>query len=155
MAPAKSPELRLADFLPYRLSVAANAVSQVVARAYRETHGLSTPQWRVMAVLAAGGALTQQHLARRTRMDKVTVSRAARELAARELVQRVRSDSDGRSLRLTLTAGGRRVYRAIVPAALEAQKVVLDGLRADERRQLLELLQRLERAAEQALGVEE
>ena len=44
--------LRLRDYLPYRLSVAANAVSQLIARAYKEQFGLTVPQWRLLAVLA-------------------------------------------------------------------------------------------------------
>ena len=36
--------LRLDDYLPYRLSVAANAVSQLIARAYVERFGLTVPQ---------------------------------------------------------------------------------------------------------------
>ncbi|HEV7986046.1 MAG TPA: MarR family winged helix-turn-helix transcriptional regulator, partial [Steroidobacteraceae bacterium] len=67
--------LRLQDYLPYRLSVAANAVSRVIARAYERQFGLKIPQWRLIAVLADEGPLTQQALCGRTVMDKVTVMR--------------------------------------------------------------------------------
>ena len=52
-------ELRLDAYLPYRLSVASNAVSGLIARAYQDRFGLSVPQWRVICVLAEDGGLTQ------------------------------------------------------------------------------------------------
>src|ERR1700683_2186851 len=72
--PTKAVErLQLQEYLPYRLSVAANAVSRLIARAYEDQFGLTIPQWRVMAVLGDEGARTQQSLCGRTLMDKVTV----------------------------------------------------------------------------------
>ena len=44
---------RLAGFLPYQLSVASNAVSDLIAERYRKRFALKIPEWRVMAVLAA------------------------------------------------------------------------------------------------------
>ena len=88
-------KLRLADYLPYRLSVAANAVSQLIARAYEDRFGLKIPEWRLIAVLADEGPLTPQALCARTVMDKVTVTRAAQGLATRHLIKREpNADSD-------------------------------------------------------------
>src|SRR5579859_2632253 len=80
--------LRLDSYLPYRLSVASNAVSRLIARAYEDHFGLTIPQWRLIAVLAEDGPLTQQAIGVRTVMDKVTVSRATQGLVKRKLVQR-------------------------------------------------------------------
>ena len=44
--------LKLDSYLPYRLSVASNAVSGLIARAYEDRFGLTVPQWRVICVLA-------------------------------------------------------------------------------------------------------
>ncbi len=70
------PSLRLDDYLPYRLSVAANEVSRLVARAYEDRFGISIPQWRILANLAERSPLTPLKISRCTVMDKVTVSRA-------------------------------------------------------------------------------
>ena len=51
--------LRLDSYLPYRLSVASNAVSGLIARAYEDRFGLTIPQWRLVCVLAEEGGLTQ------------------------------------------------------------------------------------------------
>ena len=69
--------LKLDAYLPYRLSVASNAVSSLIARAYHDRFGLTIPQWRLLSVLQEDGGLTQGQIVTRTVMDKVTVSRAA------------------------------------------------------------------------------
>ena len=51
--------LRLDGYLPYRLSVASNAVSGLIARAYEDRFGLTIPQWRLVCVLAEDGPSTQ------------------------------------------------------------------------------------------------
>ncbi|RKH21164.1 MarR family transcriptional regulator [Corallococcus praedator] len=151
MSRPRPASLRLDAFLPYRLSVAANVVSQRVARVYAEQHGLSTQEWRLMAVLGEDGERTQLELVKRTRMEKVPVSRAAHALEARGLVRRAPSESDARSRRLSLTAAGRRIYDRVAPAALKAEAEVLAGLDDRERALLRSLLERVEQAASEAL----
>ena len=106
---SESPNsLKLDGYLPYRLSVASNAVSGLIARAYEDRFGLSIPQWRLICVLAEDGGKTQREIVARTVMDKVTVSRAARELVGRRLATRSSNKADGRSHVLTLTREGER-----------------------------------------------
>jgi DNA-binding MarR family transcriptional regulator len=144
------PRLRLQDYLPYRLSVAANAVSRLVARAYERQFGLKNPQWRLLAVLADEGPLTQQSLCGRTLMDKVTVMRAAHGLLRRRLLKRVPNGEDGRSHRLVLTAAGRRLYDRIVPLALAYEAQLLEGFEQREIERLDHLLRRVEQSATKA-----
>ncbi|RKG58965.1 MarR family transcriptional regulator [Corallococcus sp. AB011P] len=151
MKKARTASLTLDEFLPYRLSVADNVVSQRIARVYAAEDGLSTQEWRLIAVLGEDGERSQLELVRRTRMEKVPVSRAARALEERGLVRRATSQSDARSRRLTLTASGRRLYQRIAPAALEAEAEVLAELSPSEREVLRSLLERVERAAIRAL----
>jgi DNA-binding MarR family transcriptional regulator len=139
--------LRLQDYLPYRLSVAANAVSRLIARAYERQFDLKNPQWRLLAVLADEGPLTQQTLCGRTIMDKVTVMRAAQGLLRRRLVKRLPNAADGRSHRLIMTAAGKRLYQRIVPLALAYQEQLLHGIGRRDIARLDQLLRRLEQAA--------
>jgi DNA-binding MarR family transcriptional regulator len=139
--------LRLQDYLPYRLSVAANAVSRLIARAYERQFGLKNPQWRLLAVLADEGPLTQQTLCGRTIMDKVTVMRAAQGLLRRRLIRRLPNAEDGRSHRLMMTAAGKRLYERIVPLALAYQQQLLHGIERADIARLDRLLRRLEQAA--------
>lgn len=140
-------DFRLEAFLPYQLSVATNAVSDAVASVYAPTHGLRTPEWRLIAVLAQAGPLTPLALGLRTRMDKVTVSRAAIALTERGLFQRTPNLHDQRSHLLDLTPSGRALYRDVAPRALAVETRIFAGFSAEERQTLSRLLARAEAAA--------
>jgi DNA-binding MarR family transcriptional regulator len=139
--------LKLDDFLPYRLSIASNAVSDAIATAYRTLFGLRIPEWRLIAVLAEDGGMSQQALCGRTRMDKVTVSRAAIALAERRLVAREPNPDDQRSHLLTLTNEGIALYEQVAPKALELERRIFAGIDPDELERFRAMLERLERAA--------
>ena len=140
--------LRLDGYLPYRLSVASNAVSRLIARAYEDRFGLTIPQWRLIAVLAEDGPLTQQAIGARTVMDKVTVSRATQGLVKRRLVQRAPHDADGRSHHLALSKAGERLYSEVSPVALEYEARLLQEFDPAAVEELKRVLRHLESAAE-------
>ncbi|OHB26308.1 MAG: MarR family transcriptional regulator [Phenylobacterium sp. RIFCSPHIGHO2_01_FULL_69_31] len=144
--------LRLDAYLPYRLSVASNAVSGLIARAYEDRFGLTVPQWRVLCVLAEDGRLSQVQIVARTVMDKVTVSRAAQGLVKRRLVGRSQNKADGRSHVLALTAEGRSLHSEIAPLALAYEAALIAGLAPEEVTLLKRLLSRLQSAAGQLAG---
>jgi DNA-binding MarR family transcriptional regulator len=147
LAEDTSGPLKLDAYLPYRLSVASNAVSGLIARAYEDRFGLSIPQWRLICVLAEDGGRTQREIVARTVMDKVTVSRAARELVARRLATRSSNKADGRSHVLALTLEGERLHGEIAPLALAYEAALIAGLAPGEVAQLKRLLIRLQTAA--------
>jgi DNA-binding MarR family transcriptional regulator len=141
-------QLNLAEFLPYQLSVASNAVSTRIADVYQTRFGLKIPEWRMMAVLGEGAAMTQRDLVRATLMDKVTVSRATAALVDRGLIARAASESDGRSHLLTLTGEGRSLYAEIAPVALEMERRLIAAcLSTAEQKALSDMLKRLREAA--------
>jgi DNA-binding MarR family transcriptional regulator len=146
-AKPRDGELVLDGYLPYRLSVASNAVSSLIARAYQDRFGLSIPQWRLICVLAEDGGLTQGQIVARTVMDKVTVSRAAQGLLNRRLVSRSDNQADGRSHVLELSEEGRRLYAEIAPLALAYEAALIAGLAPQEVELLKRLLSRLQSAA--------
>jgi DNA-binding MarR family transcriptional regulator len=143
--------MRLATYLPYRLSVAAHAVSTLVADAYERRFRLPIPQWRVIALLEEHGSLTQQELVPLSTMDKQMISRAARELLRRGLIRRTDSKTDGRAYMLALTRAGRKLYRQVVPLALAHERMLLKGFSAAQLRQLRGVLVLLEERAHTAL----
>jgi DNA-binding MarR family transcriptional regulator len=149
---AEDGELKLDAYLPYRLSVASNAVSGLIARAYQDRFGLTVPQWRLICVLAEDGGLTQGQLVARTVMDKVTVSRGAQGLLNRHLVARSDHHADGRSHVLALTPAGSGLYAEIAPLALAYEAALISGLAPEEVGLLKRLLVRLQAAAGQLSG---
>ncbi len=145
---SKTDQTALADFLPYRLSVASNAVSARIAELYRSRFGLTIGEWRIMAVLGEGEALTQRELVGATLMDKVAVNRACKVLEKRELVARTPNPEDGRSHRLDLTDEGRGIYGEVMPLARDIEAQLLAGFTAEEYETMRGLLARLRQQAE-------
>jgi DNA-binding MarR family transcriptional regulator len=130
---ATHPKLHLEKFLPYRLSVLSNTVSSAIAAAYFMNFGLSIPEWRVMAVLAANPGLSAAEVTARTAMDKVAVSRAVAALLAAGRLQRTTAPADRRRTHLALTRAGERVYARVVPMALEYERSLVAPLSKRDR----------------------
>lgn len=139
-----SAALVLDRFLPYRLSVASNAVSSAIAAAYRTRFGLKIPEWRLIAVLAEQDRATPLSLRTATRMDKIAVSRAAAALLERGLIASRPNPEDGRSHYLSLTSEGRALYQEVAPLALKIEAELMTTFTDPERRQLEALLRKLE-----------
>lgn len=133
-------QLKLAEFLPYQLSITSNAVSDLIARAYRGRFALKIPEWRLMAVLGEVASATQRELVAATAMDKVTVNRASKALEDRGLIARAPNAADGRSHHLALTDTGRELYEQIVPLALSVEAELVNS---DEAKALEAMLARL------------
>jgi DNA-binding MarR family transcriptional regulator len=148
----QDPILRLDAFLPYRLSITSNLVSDVIADCYKAMFGLKVPEWRLLAVMAEAGGMNQQEIGLRTRMDKVTVSRAAVALHMRGLIQRQPNPEDGRSHLLTLNAAGRALYEKVVPQALALEQAIFAALPDEEASKFNQSLDRIQAAALALLG---
>jgi len=152
-APLES-QLVLEQFLPYRLSILSNTVSNTIAREYRDLFGLSIPEWRVMAVLGRFGPLSASGACERTAMDKVGVSRAVAQLIAQGLVKRQTDPNDRRRSILKLTARGVRTHRKIVPIARGRESELAAALTLKERRSLDTLLAKLQQRASEIAAQE-
>ena len=138
-----TPIGRLADFLPYQLSVTSNAVSSLIAEQYRSRFGLKIAEWRVMAILGDAGSATQRELTEATLMDKVAVTRACKVLEERGLVMRQPNADDGRSHLLELTDEGRAIHGEVMPLARAMEAEIFATLDAAEIDQLQDLLRRI------------
>ncbi len=151
-APPLAPPLVLREFLPYRISVVAEAVSHVFASRYEERFGLSIPEWRVMAVVGEDSPQSTQQVIERTEMDRVRVSRAVIRLADKGLLERQVHPRDHRAQLLQLSRAGRAIYDEIVPLAREMQARLAEALTEEERAQLDGILVKLAARAKEMAG---
>ena len=135
--------LELENFLPYRLSVLAQIVSESLHDLYAAPFDLTVTQWRVMAALGRFAPLTASDVGQRIVMDKVAVSRAVAGLMKRGLVERATDREDRRRASLKLSARGRAMHGRIVPLALEYEERLYATLGAEERHQFDRLSDRL------------
>ncbi len=140
-------DFALENFLPYRLSLLSNTVSEGIASTYRDEHGLSVTEWRVVAILGRFPGLTASDVMQHGAMDKVAVSRAVSRLDGKRLIRRHAQAGDRRRMALRLTGSGVKLFNAVVPKALAYERALLEHLGADERRQLEALMAKLLTAA--------
>ncbi len=145
---APSQTLELENFLPYRLSVLAQLVSESLHDLYAQPYGLTVTQWRVMAALGRFAPLTASEVGQRIVMDKVAVSRAVAGLMQRGLVERGTDREDRRRASLRLSARGRAMHARIVPLALDYEAKLYEALSPEERRTFNALADRLFARAE-------
>ena len=139
----RRPGLDLEHFLPYRLSVLSNRISQAIATRYAQRFGIGVTEWRVVAVLGRYPDLSAREVAARTAMDKVAVSRALARLLERGFVERDTHGDDRRRSVLALSRSGKRIYDQIAPLALDLERRLLSRLDGDERAALDALLDKL------------
>jgi DNA-binding MarR family transcriptional regulator len=139
--------LILDRFIPYRLSIASNLVSDVIASAYESLFGLTIPEWRLIAVAAENDGITQQEIGVVTRMDKVTVSRAAIALGHRHLIERRPNTADRRSHLVALTTEGGRLYASVAPKALELERRIFERFDPATLDRFMAMLREIEAAA--------
>lgn len=138
--------LQLDAFIPYRLSFTSTLVSDSIARTYGRLFGISVPEWRVIAWVAQADGITQQEICERTRMDKMTVSRATIALTARGLVERMPHPEDRRSHVLVLSTQGRALHARIAPKALELESRIFAGFGEKEVADFVAMLRRIDAA---------
>lgn len=141
------PALELEKFLPYRLNVAAEAVSRALSRLYAERHGIGIPEWRVVATLGQYARMTAKEIGAHSRMHKTKVSRAVAALEDKDLVRREPNEDDRREEFVTLTPRGRQAYDDLAPRALAFEQALDRAIGDQERRRLDRLLRQLEASA--------
>jgi DNA-binding MarR family transcriptional regulator len=137
--PSQEP-LVLCEFLPFRLAVTAQAVSDLIAATCENRFGLSIPAWRMLCVLAEDAPLDADDLGYRAALDEPGARVAASILISRNLAHR---NDQG----FAITPSGQQVHEELAGLALAAQAALLAGLAPAEVRSLRQLLGRVEAAA--------
>lgn len=143
-ASAEHAPLQLEHFLPYRLSILSNTISQTIADDYQRRYDISVTEWRVLAVLARFDGMSAREVAECTAMDKVAVSRALARLVEAGRVSRSTHDDDKRRSVLGLTEAGWSVHDEVAPMARAREREVLAKLDDEERAWLQRILDKLQ-----------
>ena len=98
---SERPVLVLEEFLPYRLNRLADMVSRDFSRIYKDRHGMTRPEWRVLASLGQFGRATASDIVAHSSQHKTKVSRAVAALEQRGWLVRETDEADRRSEHLT------------------------------------------------------
>lgn len=135
--------LKLDEFLPYRLNVCSNLVSQALSRIYADRYKIGVPEWRVLVTLGEFGMMTAKAIGTHSCMHKTKVSRAVALLERRKLVMRRANRADLREAFLSLTPAGRGIYNELAPIALDFADQLLSAVDAADRAALDRALKKL------------
>lgn len=133
------------SYLPALLAHASQLISGEFHQVVR-AHGFSVSEWRVMASLANGEAISIGELAHVTLTKQPTLTRLLDRMATRGQVQRVPHESDRRVTLVRITAEGAQTVAYLMGLAREHEERVLEpfGLaRADELKKTLRQIVRL------------
>lgn len=123
--------------------------SQILARRTRainarlRSYGLDYSRWRVLAVLQERPGATMGELADLTSVDRTTLTRTLGLMEEAGLIVRRERKSDRRSVAISLTAQGRRMFARILPLTLAETDRALTGFSAEEIGTLRDRLKRM------------
>ena len=137
--------LNLDEFFPYHLRRAYALASSRLRNVYEGVFGLTTGEWRVLAILVRDGDVTNRHIVSTATIDKVAASRAITKLADKGFVERHPNPEDGRSELLRCSEQGLDMYRRLSPDLLKVEKDLLGNLNEDEQQTLRALLEKVAR----------
>jgi DNA-binding MarR family transcriptional regulator len=137
------------DLLNYRLSCLLASSGAMVVRLCEGRYGITRREWRLLALLAAHGAMSPSVLARRAHLERARTSRHITELLAKQLIRKLPVPEDGRRALVDLTAAGRVLYDKLFPQSAAFNNEVLAVLTQDELEAFEAALDKLTEAAEQ------
>lgn len=127
-------------------------MQQVSVAIFHETLrelGITPVQQTILRIISHEDGLDQISIASRAKLDASTVRDVLNRLVDKGIVKRERSDQDAR-MRLTyITDHGRAVLAEAEPLSRRASQAFLAPLNAQERKQLLSMMDRIVAAHEQ------
>jgi DNA-binding MarR family transcriptional regulator len=114
------------------------------ARRRRAWKKLTYQQYNVLRIIHAEGAIPQAEIARRLLVSAPVVTRLAGSLVEAALVERGRDPNDRRTVRLALTATGRRQAAAMRRDLMAAARELIEPLPEERRAAVASALDELQ-----------
>lgn len=137
-----SPERFVDGYLPALLAQASHLISAEFHAVVR-AQGLAIAEWRVLASLADGRAVTTGQLAQLVLGKQPTVTRQLDRMQANGYVERRDDDGDRRITLVRITPVGREVVNRLIPFAREHENRVLAPFGLKTAEELKDLLRSL------------
>jgi DNA-binding MarR family transcriptional regulator len=132
----------------YRINYIANFyVGPLVAWMERKFK-LTRPEWIVLFCLTRQPRLNAQQISLVTGRPKTSIASAVKTLQRKKLITRKTDTADSRRRVLHLTDAGRSLYKSIIGSFVAREAEMLASLDPAERRQLLELFNKMVRNAQ-------
>ncbi len=138
---------KLPGYIGYRVRLAQSAIFRNLAR--KASRPAMTPgEFSLVSVVGRNPGVDSSTLIRTYGLDKATLSLTLKRLTRRGLVTVARREGDRRYVALELTAAGRGLLRRATRNIERQERLMNTVLVARERKQLLELLGRIQAVLE-------
>ncbi len=141
--PPGDPAIDLERYVPAYLIWIANKLTRGASQHYLNLFGVGAEVWRCMVLLAIHETISAQQVSQIIGMDKASVSRCFKQMAAKQLISLELDPADGRIRLASLTLHGQHIHDQILGIALAREEALLAVLSASERETLLGLLKRI------------
>lgn len=126
----------------YLLKMAHTLLYERVTEAFADRE-INFMQWVVLMKLREGSGLTASDLCRKLRHDTGAFTRLVDQLQERGLLERERSESDRRLIRLNITPAGRKLATDLVPIFVDHLNAAFGDFTKAEFQELIRLLSKL------------
>ena len=105
--------------------------------------GVTPVQYAALVAINSNPGIDQTALCNIIAFDRTTIGGVVGRLQRKKLITRVKGARDRRTKALRITPAGRRLIRAIEPAVLATQRLILAPLNARERSAFKQMLKHL------------
>ena len=140
--PGRLDDSGLIHLVGYAASRAALELRKVFTQ-HMEAHGLTTPQFSILMLVAVNGDVNQKQLGQALDISPPNMAVTLDRMAERGWIERVRSTRDRRAQQIHLTAAGRALAERTRKIAATMEEPTLAALSRAERALLIELLQKI------------
>jgi DNA-binding MarR family transcriptional regulator len=131
------------ESLTYRLKALYKIADRMSSDLSREKLGVPYPEASIIGVVGTFGPQTVMDISRRGNLDKSQASRTVDALLSKGILARTDSDVDGRSVVISLTAEGRKIFKKVGPTMDRRDKELYQCLSEPESEALRYLLDKI------------
>ncbi len=134
----------LHSLISLKLNVVQAKISRQVGQAVQKLADLRLPEWRILALIARGGPLSQADVRVRIGMDKGQISRTVKSMLKNGLLVADTSNGQSRNVLLDLSDAGREKFDRVHTMMEARNEQLLSGLSREEQSSLYVGLSRIE-----------
>ncbi len=144
----KNSYAELASFLTFRLARTQNKLNAQATALLKARSDLSLVEWRIILLVRLYDDASMSKIAADVQMDKGQLSRKVAAMTKKGLIQTTPDDHDNRMLHLHLTPKALALAETMTPVMRKRQEFLVKGVDPDELEVFLNVLARIDVAAE-------
>jgi DNA-binding MarR family transcriptional regulator len=131
------------ESVTYRLKALNKIADRLSSELSREKLGVPYPEASIIGVIGTFGPQTVKGISHRANLDKSQASRTVDAMLAKGVLERTDNDADGRSVIISLTAEGRKIFKKVGPTMQTRDHRLYNCLSEAESEALLYLLDKI------------